>query len=1108
MPKKLEDAKQDPPKAGRVRRQAATAAVAADDVPAPSTETPAAKPIAPKPTAARKSRKVEDATQPATETPSTSKAVPTKARRVSRRKRSRSSSPSGTVDTASDAPRRRGARRRTEGTANLTDGGDTGSANGETITTRDLLQVLQEKDRLLSTLLERLSVASAAQPQPAPTFQVIPDLIQNISAFDGSEDAPSAREWIDNIRRTSILHGWPAAHTLETAKARYVGAARDWYRSKSSQITSWEEFEFEVRFRRTFVSQTRVAKRWRRLQERVPQRNESTTAYFHSKVRLCHEVNLDFNDTREQVLTELRSRELCTMLLGRTHDDDDDLLHDILEFECIERERRSFLGSERSLPMTRELTIDSNQGTDRRQGLPPVSQHGERKCYNCNFYGQIARDCPEPKRPLKYQRCQATDHTHRNCKSLSRNESNVVGEALPCTEAGHVLLKEVIFNDDFALVGLIDTGTAARCCIEMVQEPTPTYGFGNMNVPATRSLGHCKAKISIDGIVVEKISVQVVPDDAQCVDLLVGRTFTDLPFVTYAKVGSTFRFYHLNDCPFVDLATLEQKSNLKLRAREHEIRKDTVNFITMSTDHSVISPVVSQHCGRDVLRDMKRGKSAAALDDPEQRAWNVHLKQVECSLNNAINRSTGKSPLEMLHRYKPSFYGGALQQLADMKNPWQPPQEFRAQVRQQLLDEEDSAKQSYDRRHYPARINEVGEVVFMSKTPEHTGNPTKPQPKYRGPLAIRELLPVATVPKEVHDVVARGPKFAFERKRSALELLSLVRQVYRLVPEAEVERCASEGVDALSRHKSANMKLPLEKTVTFLKDSGFSFFLPKRKEALRFHTKAISGIFTDRTAASGCVSPLLHRRPLLAPASQPAATQGRAGSSGSRADGAKRPEATPPCRRSRKTPSKISLRPGTPAAKRPRGRPPKAVSVEPLAPKPTAARKTRKVEDAAQPATETPSNSKAVPTKAQRVSRRKRSRSSSPSSTVDTASDAPKRRSARRKVSRGRSRHSSRSRHGGRARKGRSRQSSASRSERSHGRRRSKSRRHARSRSSSSATTIPSKRGKKRRHARSHSSSRHGGRHVKVRKSLSSRSSSRRGRRMTVRKTTKHARAK
>ncbi|KAL1485629.1 hypothetical protein MTO96_047277 [Rhipicephalus appendiculatus] len=47
------------------------------------------------------------------------------------------------------------------------------SGGGDTITARDLLHVLQEKDRLLSTLLERQAVVGAAQPQPAPTFQVI-----------------------------------------------------------------------------------------------------------------------------------------------------------------------------------------------------------------------------------------------------------------------------------------------------------------------------------------------------------------------------------------------------------------------------------------------------------------------------------------------------------------------------------------------------------------------------------------------------------------------------------------------------------------------------------------------------------------------------------------------------------------------------------------------------------------------------------------------------------------------------------------------------------------------------------------------------------------------
>ncbi|XP_037508390.2 histone H1.0-like [Rhipicephalus sanguineus] len=89
-----------------------------------------------------------------------------------------------------------------------------------------------------------------------------------------------------------------------------------------------------------------------------------------------------------------------------------------------------------------------------------------------------------------------------------------------------------------------------------------------------------------------------------------------------------------------------------------------------------------------------------------------------------------------------------------------------------------------------------------------------------------------------------------------------------------------------------------------------------------------------------------------------------------------------------------------PAPKRPRGRPPKAVPVEPIAPKPiatTAARKLRKTADATEPASENPFTSKAVKPKAPRVSRRKRSRSSSASSANDTASEAPMRRSARRR---------------------------------------------------------------------------------------------------------------
>lgn len=93
-------------------------------------------------------------------------------------------------------------------------------------------------------------------------------------------------------------------------------------------------------FGQTYYSQTRAAEQWRHMQEHLQQPSENMAAYFHAKVCLCRDAHLDFCDTREQVLTSLQSRELCTMLLWSLHEDQDDLLHDIQEFERIDHGRR------------------------------------------------------------------------------------------------------------------------------------------------------------------------------------------------------------------------------------------------------------------------------------------------------------------------------------------------------------------------------------------------------------------------------------------------------------------------------------------------------------------------------------------------------------------------------------------------------------------------------------------------------------------------------------------------------------------------------------------------------------------------------------------------
>ncbi|KAH7959626.1 hypothetical protein HPB49_012571 [Dermacentor silvarum] len=62
------------------------------------------------------------------------------------------------------------------------------------------------------------------------------------------------------------------------------------------------------------------------------------------------------------------------------------------------------------------------------------------------------------------------------------------------------------------------------------------------------------------------------------------------------------------------------------------------------------------------------------MKDPEHRDWDANLKYVECSLNNAVSKSSGKTPYEMLHGYIPVFYGLALQEeKLDGEDAWKDP---------------------------------------------------------------------------------------------------------------------------------------------------------------------------------------------------------------------------------------------------------------------------------------------------------------------------------------------------------------------------------------------------------------------------------------------------
>lgn len=66
--------------------------------------------------------------------------------------------------------------------------------------------------------------------------------------------------------------------------------------------------------------------------------------------------------------------------------------------------------------MERKLTpFNENKSRDRERAISSSirNEKGQFKCFNCNDYGHIARDCPEPKAILFCKKCNKQGHNQR-----------------------------------------------------------------------------------------------------------------------------------------------------------------------------------------------------------------------------------------------------------------------------------------------------------------------------------------------------------------------------------------------------------------------------------------------------------------------------------------------------------------------------------------------------------------------------------------------------------------------------------------------------------------------------------------------------------------------
>lgn len=107
----------------------------------------------------------------------------------------------------------------------------------------------------------------------------------------------------------------------------------------------------------------------------------------------------------------------------------------------------------------------------------------------------------------------------------------------------------------------------------------------------------------------------------------------------------------------------------------------------------------------------------------------------------------------MLHGYRSRFKKGALRELSTTVNEWLPPEDLRREVLPLMEKSNDDMQKRYDSKRHDNTNYTVGEVVVIKSTHSCTGESTKLQDRYRGPLVVHEVLP-----GNVYRVVELGTK--------------------------------------------------------------------------------------------------------------------------------------------------------------------------------------------------------------------------------------------------------------------------------------------------------------------------------------------------------------
>lgn len=437
--------------------------------------------------------------------------------------------------------------------------------------------ILSEQMRRLETAIPGPSGIGETRT-PAPDNRIL-EHDRTVPTFYGNELDHVAEDWIKTVDELAQLNDWPLRERVHFVRTNTRDAARTWFLSES--FNCWDDLLFK--FREVFVRKIGQPDRWKSLIKRTQGSGEDIGEYFHDKMRLCNELSLSFTQVLDFVIQGIRSSDEIQCAMTRYHTSISAMLINLRVWEDIVRLRPEhypvlkntashqgyFNPMENVDPMTDELNNTEMHTTNfstpsttvtsttpaAPSRMPPVyGTEVKMKCFNCNDFGHISPNCPKPlRRPLKCSVCDSDQHSHGHCPNAQKyirqftcsQDSSFSDDDDNFFTASESPFYRKVYINEFYVTGLIDSSSshvlvrssmAVKSNMSVHPKVYPLYTVGNPNRPFASTIGESFADIAIDGVLAIMHKVLVVPDEIIPVNVLIGRTWLELPHTNYYKL--------------------------------------------------------------------------------------------------------------------------------------------------------------------------------------------------------------------------------------------------------------------------------------------------------------------------------------------------------------------------------------------------------------------------------------------------------------------------------------------------------------------------------------------------------------------------------------------